>query len=180
MKNKIVIIPIALVSGILMYVILWVSWFSKDKGIDVEIARDCRLYSNTGKMLPAKVLEVACATSDSGHNYEQHNYLIVFDDSLDFGTIEERTYSPDVLYAFPHRDLGESELGRETIRMVDNDHCHLIITNPGGKSVKFYPALYNNPPIKFVKFDSSSISFNTYGPLKQFGDTIVFEFGRNY
>jgi hypothetical protein len=155
-----------------MFFLVTIIIFSRCKGGKIICkATDYKIYSNSGKIIPAD-LYIESRRKNKVNSYDILSYLVVFGDSIGFRSQGE----PDVLIIYPNEKiLAEPNLYRGSFTRVDDNCLWQPSKNVESRDIVNNKALYSDPPIKFSGFDGRKIVFNTYGPLRQYGDSITIE-----
>ena len=99
--------------------------------------------------------------------------MLVFDKKLDF---KNRQLGPDVLVIYPEsKRLTMPNISHEVFIKIDAKSAHQVVEHVDDVGVVNNTVLYADPPIKQAIFYDKKVVFNTYGPLKHFGDSVICE-----
>lgn len=133
------------------------------------------IVSNTGQSIPAKLYARTVETKSNNQLLLVREFFLAFSDSLvlDSQNVLGEHHVPKFLVLVPY------------YKMIGiPDHMHDLkerdgyICQSSDKADYFAPivnnhALFKNPPITEVQFTERKISFNTFGILKKFGQSII-------
>ncbi|MGE7774161.1 hypothetical protein ACQKLP_05525 [Chitinophaga sp. NPDC101104] len=168
MKLKFVIIVSVIVIAILLYL------FSMKCYKKLPEVTSYRIVSNTGQSIPAKLY---LRTKTDNKEQVINELILCFNDSIVSSELnisgEDAVYKylvivPDYKLIGLVEQMGSLE-EKEGYICQTNDAANKI--TPINNNFVFF----TNPPIKDASFTAKNTTFNTYGILKQFGDSVIIE-----
>ncbi|UWY30148.1 hypothetical protein N4T20_09445 [Flavobacterium sp. TR2] len=174
MKYKITIIIISLIT-ILLILYMFVLRCNRK----LPELSNYNIVSNTGTIIPAKLYSRIVKSNIDGNEKIINEFILCFNDALISNKLnvsgDEKLYKYLVIVP----DLKVIGLVNHAKSLKEKD---IYICQTDDKADSFTSMInnrtfYSNPPIKEASFTREKIVFNTYGILKQFGDSIIIEIG---
>lgn len=135
------------------------------------------IVSNTGALIPAKLYSRVVKSTIDGKEEIVEELILCFNDTL---ILDKQNVSGDeklykYLVIIPDLKLIGLVNHIGSLKEKDKYICQTDDKADSFTSMINNRAFYDTPPIKEVSFTNKKIIFNTYGILKQFGDSIFIE-----
>jgi hypothetical protein len=135
------------------------------------------IVSNTGVLIPAKLYSRIVKSSIDGEEKVINEFILCFNDTLISDKLnvsgDEKLYK--YLVIIPDLKIIGLVNHTKSLKEKDSYVCQTGDEADGFTSMINNRTFYSNPPIKEASFTSKKIIFNSYGILKQFGDSIIIE-----
>ncbi len=165
------LLPIVFVSLILFYFLYKLAKEDeKVKGKVIKRALGYTVSSNLGLVVPASLF-IEDSTKSKDDSIFSPVYVLVFDTSL---SLLDSTFFPDVLVIHPKgKYLMMSWLSNNSFIPIDAKKAYQKDKILDEEGVVNNTVEFSNPPIKSTFFYKNKVVFNTYGPLKKWGDSII-------
>lgn len=142
----------------------------EETGKTVHRAKGYSIVSNKGIAIPAS-LYAGDTMKLNEKSAVNATYILVLDTCLDF---KNEHIMPEVLVIYPEsKFLAQSSLCSESFTRINDTSSHQRYKILDEVGIVNNTVLYSNPPIKYANFYNKKLVFNTYGTLKQFGDSII-------
>lgn len=173
-KKVIIIIFSLILTALLFYV------FAMRSNRKLPELSSYRIVSNTGRSIPAKLYSRTVDAKIGDKEVVVDELVLGFSDSLvsdklnDFG--EDQVFK--FLVIVPELKMIGLVNHMQSLEEKDGYVCQ------SGDAANEFISMINNrtffsdPPIKRASFNTDRITFNTYGVLKQYGDSVVVETGK--
>jgi hypothetical protein len=136
----------------------------------LQVDNNVKIYGAAGNIIPSKVYARQRLIKNSKGELEEISELIVF---FDEEFVDSKTL--DVLVIVPKfKQIGIPQGDRNAFTRISNK-----IIYQKDRNVDNFTSVVNNftyfedPPIKYANFYNDRVVFNSYGNLKQFGDSII-------
>lgn len=137
------------------------------------------IVSNKGKLIPAKLYSRNVKSIIDGKEEAVDELILCFNDTLIAEKLnvsgDEKLYK--YLVIVPDLKMIGLVNHMKSLKEKDKYICQTNDEADNFTSMINNRTFYSNPPIKEARFTNKKIIFNTYGILKQFGDSIVIEIG---
>lgn len=142
----------------------------EETGKTVHRAKGYSIVSDKGIAIPAS-LYVGDTMKLNEKSVANSTYILVLDSSLN-STKEHMML--EVLVIYPEsKFLAQSSLCSESFTRINDTSSYQRYKILDEVGIVNNTALYSDPPIKYANFYNKKLVFNTYGTLKQFGDSII-------
>lgn len=137
-----------------------------------------KIVSDLGIVIPAKLYSREVKTTVKGKEKVIHEIVIHFNDSLidNKSNLSSQQRVSKFLLIIPELQMiGLMNKPTKSFKIKKDCICQTDKSADTFKSIVNNYALYSDPLIKRASFTNNKITFNTFGILKQFGDSIVIE-----
>lgn len=167
MKNKIVVIS-------LVVIILGIFKLSQETEITLPKLNDYKIVSNTGTPIPAILYSSKVKYTE---NSNVNKIIVCFDDSLltDSNNLLKDHKLYKYLVVVPQLKMIGYPEKIKTFRLEEENLIQTGHDADQFTSVVGNFTFFTDPPIKKASYNEDRIVFNTYGILKQYGDSIIIE-----
>ncbi len=136
-----------------------------------------RIVSNTGKIVPAKLYSRTINSKINGKEQAVNEFILCFNDSLVSNELnvsgDEKVYK--YLVVVPDLKMIGLVNKMKSLEEKDGYICQSDDEADNFTSIINNRTFFSNPPIKEANFADDKITFNTYGVLKQYGDSVIIE-----
>lgn len=176
MKNKFTIIIISLlIISFLIYMFL----FRCHRKLP-EVS-NYNIVSNTGMTIPAKLYSRTVKAMIDGKEENIDEFILCFNDTLISNQLN--VSGDNKLYKFlviiPNQKIIGLINGMDALNEKETYVCQENDEADNFTSIINNRTFFSNPPIKEASFTDNKVIFNTYGVLKQFGESIIIETNRD-
>lgn len=173
MKSKlgIIIIISIIATAILFYI------FAMKCNRKLPELPNYRIVSNTGQSIPAKLYSRTVNAKIGNSEQAINEFILCFNDSLVSSKLnisgDEKVYK--YLVIVPDLKMIGLVNKMKSLEEKDGYICQSDDEADNFTSIINNRTFFSNPPITDANFADGKITFNAYGVLKQFGDSIVIE-----
>lgn len=172
MKSKLTVI---LISVLAITIILYMFLMKCHRKLP-ELS-DYKIVSNTGQTVPAKLYSRTVNSKVNGKEQAVYELILCFNDSIVSNELnisgDEKVYK--YLVIVPDLKMIGLVNKMKSLEEKDGYVCQSDDEADNFTSMINNRTFFSNPPIKEASFNGNKIVFNSYGVLKQFGDTIIVE-----
>lgn len=172
MKSKLTIILISVLAiAILLYMFVMKCYRKLPE------LPNYKIVSNTGKIVPAKLYSRTVNSKINDKEQAVNEFILCFNDSLVSNELnisgDEKVYK--YLVVVPDLKMIGLVNKMKSLEEKDGYICQSDDEADSFTSIINNHTFFSNPPIKEANFTEGKVTFNTYGLLKQFGDSIIIE-----
>ncbi|TDO67872.1 hypothetical protein EV143_1255 [Flavobacterium chryseum] len=137
------------------------------------------IFSNTGMAMPAKLYSRTVKSVIDGKEENIDEFILCFNDTLIANHLNAS--GDDKVYKFlviiPNKKIIGLVNNMNALKDKETHVCQENDDADNFTSIINNHTFFSNPPIKEATFTDKKIIFNTYGVLKQYGETAIIEFG---
>lgn len=170
MKNKLTIIFISLLTIAVLFYMFVMKCHRK-----LPELSDYKIVSNTGKTVPAKLYSRTVNSKVNGKEQAVDELILCFNDSLVSNELnvigDEKVYK--YLVIVPDLKIIGLVNKMKALEEKDGYICQSDDEADNFTSMINNRTFFSNPPIKEADFTKGKVTFNSYGVLKKFGNSII-------